>query len=57
MLALELSSHLLEIPNDTYMLLCQFLIGCSLLRLGNCKLIGLNIENNEKATCHIDVPF
>ena len=57
MLVLELSSHLLEIPNDTYMLLCQFLIGCSLLRLGNFKLIGLNIENNEKATWRIDVPF
>ena len=36
----ELSSHLLEIPKDDYKLLCQILIGCSLLSQENCKLIG-----------------
>ena len=31
MITLELSSRLLGIPNDAYMLLSQILIGCSLL--------------------------
>ena len=31
----------MEIPNDAYLLLCQILIGCSLLRLSQyCELIG-----------------
>ena len=37
---LELSSHLLEIPNDVHMLLRHILIGCLTLSEENCKLIG-----------------
>ena len=36
----ELSSFLLEIPNDAYKLLSRILIGCSLLNQEGCKLIG-----------------
>ena len=40
MLTSELSSYLLEIPNDAYTLLSQALIDCSLLSQEYCKLIG-----------------
>ena len=36
----ELSSFLLEFPNDAYKLLSRILIGCSLLNQECCKLIG-----------------
>ena len=39
MLTLDLSSYLLEIPNDAYTSLS--LIGCSKLSQKYCKLIGL----------------
>ena len=42
MLPLELSSHLLEIPNDVYSLLSQILIGWSLYSRELRKLIGLH---------------
>ena len=38
---LELSSHLLEIPNDVHMLLSHILIGCLTFSEEYCKLIGL----------------
>ena len=37
---LELSSYLLEIPNNAYKLLSQFMIGCSLLSQEYYKLIS-----------------
>ena len=40
MSTLELSSYLLETPNDAYILPCQILIGCDLRSRENCKLIG-----------------
>ena len=40
MLALELSSYVLEIPNDAFTTLCQILIGCSKLSQEYCELIG-----------------
>ena len=40
MLTLELSSYVLEIPNDAYTILSQILIGSSTLSQEHCKLIG-----------------
>ena len=40
MLALELSSYVLEIPCDAHTTLSQILIGCSTLIQEYCKLIG-----------------
>ena len=40
LLTLELSSIVLEIPNDAYATLSQNLIGCSTLSQEYCKLIG-----------------
>ena len=40
MLLLELSSYVLEIPDDAYTTLSQNLIGCLTLILEYCKLIG-----------------
>ena len=40
MTTLELSSYVLEIPNDGYTTLSQNLIGCSTLTQEYCKLIG-----------------
>ena len=40
MLALELSSIILEFPKVAYTALCQHLIGCSTLSQEFCKLIG-----------------
>ena len=40
MLTLELSSYVLETPNDAYTTLRQNLIGCSTLSQEYCKLIG-----------------
>ena len=40
MLTLELSSIVLEIPNDAYTTLSRNLIGCSTLSQEYCKLIG-----------------
>ena len=36
MAAMDLSSHLLEMPKDVYRLHSQILIGCSLLSQKNC---------------------
>ena len=59
MLILELSSYVLEIPNDAYTTLSQNLIGCLTLILEYCKLIGWygKLENNENATLHANVPY
>ena len=51
MSAMELSSHLLEMPKDVYRLHSQMLIGCSLLNQENCKLIGWCWQ----ITLHIDI--
>ena len=40
MLTLELSSYVFEIPDDAYTTHIQNLIGCSILSLEYCKLIG-----------------
>ena len=40
MSTLELSSHLLEIHEEAYRLICQILIGCLLLSQKYCKLVG-----------------
>ena len=46
MLTLELSSYVLEIPNDVYQTLSQNLICCSTLSQECSKLIGLYLEGN-----------
>ena len=49
MLKSELSSYLLEIPNDAYMALSQTLIGCSLLSQ---TLIGCSLQQAEGNFTH-----
>ena len=44
MLILELSSHILRIPNDADILFSQVLIGCPSLRHEYCQLIWLHRE-------------
>mgnify|MGYP001791473564 FL=1 len=53
MLISELSSNVLEIPNDAYSTLSQNLISCSTHSQEYSKL---TLENNEKATLSINMP-
>ena len=58
MLALKLSSYELEFPNDAYTTLSQNLIGYSTLRSKVLQAAGwLILQNNEKATLHIYIPY
>ena len=58
MLTLELSSHVLEIPNDAYTTLSRNLIGCSTLSQDLVEQADrLILENNEKATLNISMPY
>ena len=47
----------LEIPNDAYTTLSQNLIGCSTLSQKCCEPDWLILENNEKATLNIHMPY
>ena len=53
MLISELSSYVLEIPNDAYTTLSQNLISCSTHSQEYCKL---TLENNEKAILSVNMP-
>ena len=58
MLTSELSSHVLEIPNDAYTTLSRNLIGCSTLSQDLVEQADrLILENNEKATLNISMPY
>ena len=58
MSALELSSDVLEIPNNAYTALSQNLIGWSTLSQARVlQADWLIMENNEKATVNIKVPL
>ena len=51
---LELSSYILETPNDTCVILTQFLIVCSLVNQSVASWLD-DIEYYEKATLHINI--
>ena len=53
MLTLELSSCLLEVPADAYLLFSRILIGCLLLKSRVLQARWLILGNDEKATLHI----
>ena len=53
MLTLELSSYLLEIPADAYLLFSLILIGYLLLKSRVLQAHWLILGNDEKATLHI----
>ena len=57
MLTLELSSIVMEIPNDAYITLSRNLIGYSTLSQEYCEPDWLILENNEKATLNINMPY
>ena len=57
MLALELSSIVLEIPNDAYTTLSRNMIGCSKLSQGVLQVDCLILESHKKSTLNINVPF
>ena len=57
MLTLELSVLVLEIPNDAYTTLSRNLIGCSTLRQEYLQADWLIVQNNEKATLNINIPY
>ena len=57
MLTLELSVLVLENPNDAYTTLSRNLIGCSTLRQENLQADWLIVQNNEKATLNINMPY
>ena len=57
MLTLELSVLVLEIPNDAYTTLSRNLIGCSTLRQEYLQADWLIVQNNEKATLNINMPY
>ena len=57
MLTLELSVLVLEIPNDAYTTLSRNLIGCSTLRQEYQQADWLIVQNNEKATLNINMPY
>ena len=53
----QLSVLVLEIPNDAYTTLSQNLIGCSTLRQEYQQADWLIVQNNEKATLNINMPY
>ena len=57
MIILELSSIVLEIPNDAYTTLSRNLIVHSTLSQEYCEPDRLILENNEKATLNINMPY
>ena len=57
MLTLELSSIVLEIPNNAYTTLSRNLIGYLTLSQEYCEPYWLILENNEKATLNINIPY
>ena len=57
MLILELSSIILEIPNDAYTTLSRNLINYSTLSQEYCEPDWLILENNEKANLNINMPY
>ena len=57
MLTLELSSIVLEIPNDAYTTLSRNLIGYSTLSQECYEPDWLILENNENATLNINMPY
>ena len=57
MLTLELSSYVLEIPNDAYTTLSRNLIGCSTLSQEYCKLIGWYWEKMRRQLWTLTCPI
>ena len=57
MLTLELSSCLLEITNNAFILFSQILIGYSLLSQEVPHADWLILEDNEKGTLYINTPY
>ena len=53
---MELSSSLLEIPNDANTLLCQIVIGYALLSVNRTASCLVYTGNNEKETLHVSIP-
>ena len=58
MLTLEIFSFVLEIPNDGYTALCQFLlINCSTLSQQDCKLIGWCWDTMRRQLLSLSCPI
>ena len=57
MLTLELSSHVLEMANDSLTTLTQNLIDFSILKSKVLQAVWLILHNNEKATFNINMPY
>ena len=53
----ELASYLLEIPNEANMQISKIMIGYPLLSQDGLEADWTILENNEKATSHINIPY